>query len=704
LAPALAAPAFMVGEALPGLPPPHGQSRTLGLAMKAVAEALAQAGLPERPGTAWRIGVCLGTTVASQLNSLPFYRGFREQAAPSLAPVLAFLRTNLAEAVADLLGVDGPRLTVVNACSSGADAIGVAAAWLRGGLCDLAIAGGADELNLVPLAGFHALGVMSGEPCAPFDRDRAGLNLGEGAGVMVLETFGHAARRGVVPQLALAGFGAACDAHHLTAPDPDGRGLESAIRAALGQAQVDPGDVAFVNAHGTATRDNDRVESTVLARVFGPEVAFLSTKGYTGHALGAAGGLEAVFTGLALLDGWIPASAGHRHPATDCPVAPVTCPTSLAGRCAMSTSLAFGGNNAALVLVRMDGQAGASGAIRRPCAAPLLAGGVASAAGQDMATLATALAEGRVPTPSLRTLSGEIPPMPCLAVSEALLAGAGVGREARRADRFCRLALAAATDAWQRSLAVAGTVDPARVGLIVATGLGPHVRTFAFLDGILDFGEAGASPTDFSHSVHNAAASYIATRLGLHGPTLTVTDFDFSFARALALAQCWLALGSCDRVLVGAVDELGEVMLGVAARLLARSALPVAGEGAAFVVLDRHADAPMAIDALDAVGGDPPGLVLVDAPFVPEADRLLDVFAAPGGQVDDADALFGNAFNGMAMRTVLGMARLAQPAGTRASDAAADGVAIVSRRPGGGKAVIRISLRDSSPSPPRAGR
>jgi len=419
----------------------------------------------------------------------------------------------------------------------------------------------------------------------------------------------------------------------------------------------------------------------------------------------AAGGLEAVFTGLALLDGWIPASAGHRNPATDCPVAPVTCPTSLAGRCAMSTSLAFGGNNAALVLVRTDGQAGAVGAIQRPCSAPLLAGGVASAAGPDMATLATALGEGQVPTPSLRTLPGDVPPLPCLAVSEAALAGAGVGREIRRADRFCRLALAAATDAWRRSLAVAGPADPARVGLIVATGLGPHVRTFAFLDGILDFGEAGASPTDFSHSVHNAAASYIATRLGLHGPTLTVTDFDFSFARALVLAQCWLALGRCDRVLVGAVDELGEVMLGVAARLLARRPLPVAGEGAAFVVLARHADAaPMAIDALNAAVGDPPGRVLLDAPFVSGPERLRDVCVASGGQVDDADALFGNAFNGMAMRTVLGMARLAHDAAAKATGAAAGAVAIVSRRPGGGQAVIRVSLRDLSPSPPRAGR
>ena len=125
---------------------------------------------------------------------------------------------------------------------------------------------GADELHRVPLAGFWSLGVMDAEPCSPFDRDRAGLNLGEGAGIVVLESGGHAARRGKKAEFEVAGYGAACDAHHLTAPHPEGRGLERAIRGALGAAGVAPGQIAFINAHGTATLDNDRVEAGVLAR------------------------------------------------------------------------------------------------------------------------------------------------------------------------------------------------------------------------------------------------------------------------------------------------------------------------------------------------------------------------------------------------------------------------------------------------------
>jgi len=305
-----------------------------------------------RFGPATRVGVCLGTTVGCQLNSVPFYASFRRGESPNLDPVYNFLSTNLARSVAELLDARGPRMTVVNACSSGADAIGVAAGWIEAGLCDVAIAGGADELYIVPLSGFWSLGVMSAEPCAPFDRDRAGLNLGEGAGVLLLESEQHARNRGASAEFEVAGFGSACDAHHLTAPHPEGRGLDAAIRAALGQAGAKASDVAFINAHGTATQDNDRAEGKVISRLFGSNLPFLSTKGFTGHTLGAAGGLEAAFTLLALREGWIPASAGFANPAEAVPVTPVRRLTEISGRYALSTSLAFGGNNAAVLIGR----------------------------------------------------------------------------------------------------------------------------------------------------------------------------------------------------------------------------------------------------------------------------------------------------------------------------------------------------------------
>ena len=345
-------PTFQVAAPLPVLEGRRNHSRSLRLAMRAAQEALAEAGLGAFPPDA-RVGVCLGTTVASQLNAVPFYDAYRRHADPAMDPVLNFLSANLSEAVGDLVGAIGPRLTVVNACSSGTDAIGIASDWIRAGLCDVALAGGADELHRVPLAGFWSLGVMSAEPCAPFDRDRSGLNLGEGAGIVVLESQAHAAGRGQALEFEVAGFGAACDAHHLTAPHPDGRGLERAIHVALAEAGITPSQIAFINAHGTATQDNDRTEAGVIARLFGAQIPFLSTKGYTGHTLGAAGGLEAVFTVMGLRDGWIPASAGFIHQANDLPIAPTRHRTPIAGQYAMSTSLAFGGNNAALVIRRV---------------------------------------------------------------------------------------------------------------------------------------------------------------------------------------------------------------------------------------------------------------------------------------------------------------------------------------------------------------
>jgi 3-oxoacyl-(acyl-carrier-protein) synthase len=154
--------------------------------------------------------------------------------------------------------------------------------------------------------------------------------------------------------LFLGGYGSLSDAYHLTAPSPDGVGLKASLHTALDEAGITPRDVSFVNAHGTGTFDNDQVEGKVLHEIFGPELKMLSTKGYTGHTLGAAGGLEAVFTAAGLREMWIPASAGFLNQDEAIPLAPVREKSCISGRYAVSTSLAFGGNNAAIVIGRGD--------------------------------------------------------------------------------------------------------------------------------------------------------------------------------------------------------------------------------------------------------------------------------------------------------------------------------------------------------------
>ena len=256
-------------------------------------------------------------------------------------------------ALADWLGARGPVLTVSAACASGATALGVGADLLREGAADLVVAGGYDVLCRFVLRGFDALRSLTRERVRPFDRRRSGLLLGEAAGLVLL-----ARERDVRgPRLGrLLGHGSASDASHVAAPDPNGRGLEAAIRAALAAADVAPGDLDFVSAHGTGTPLNDRIETAVLRRVLGARAEAIpvnSIKGALGHTMGAAAALEAIMCLLAAREGLIPPTAGFEEPDPSCGLdyVPGTC-RAVRPRLMLSTSLGFGGCNAALVLER----------------------------------------------------------------------------------------------------------------------------------------------------------------------------------------------------------------------------------------------------------------------------------------------------------------------------------------------------------------
>ena len=329
--------------------PDPDRSFTVHLACHAAREALAQAGLTASLLGRARVGVCIGTSVGASLNLLDFYRARRAGTTPDLHPVRRYLNSNPAVALAQEFGAGGPVQTVVNACSSGADAIGMAASWIRQGLCDVAIAGGADELSEVTYTGFIRLMISDREPCRPFDRSRGGLNLGEGAGIVVMESEAFRNGRNAAQRATVMGYGTAADAHHLTAPHPEGLGLRLAVDTALGEAGVNAADISFINAHGTGTSNNDTVEAAVFSDLF-PSTPFISTKGMTGHTLGAAGAIEAIFTMAHLRGGAIPASVGFSAPDPAMGASPVAVHTAVAGKAAISQSLAFGGNNSVLVL------------------------------------------------------------------------------------------------------------------------------------------------------------------------------------------------------------------------------------------------------------------------------------------------------------------------------------------------------------------
>jgi len=316
--------------------------------LTAMAEALAQAGLDAAALRGRRIGVCVGTTVGCTLNDEHFYAEFRKGKQPGLAAIDRFLANNPAQYVSAALDLCGPVSTINNACTSGVDAIGQAGEWIRDGLCDMAIAGGSDELSRIPYLGFSSLLNTSEAPCRPFDLKRDGLNLGEGAGVLIMESRAAARARGAKALVEVAGYGTCGDAYHPTAPHPQGVGLEQAIRRAL--ERTPPGEIGFINAHGTATPANDQVEGSTFARIFGPQVTVFGSKGYTGHTLGAAGAIEAIFITQGLLSGEIPATAGFSEADPGCVVVPTRSLTKVRAEYALSTSLAFGGNNSALLL------------------------------------------------------------------------------------------------------------------------------------------------------------------------------------------------------------------------------------------------------------------------------------------------------------------------------------------------------------------
>jgi len=240
------------------------------------------------------------------------------------------------------------------ACSSGAAALAMAAELIESGAAPRAVAGGVDTITRVCYMGFNALRLLDPEPCRPFDRDRRGMTIGEGAAFLVLESHADARARGARIYAELAGHAMTTDAYHVTAPDPEGSGMIAAIRGALDRARLTPAAVDYANAHGTGTPQNDRIEARALARVFGEgRLLVSSNKSQIGHTMAAAGGLEAAATVLTLTQGLVPATVNL---ASVDPEVPFDCvprvPRAAPVHAAISNSFGFGGQNVTLAFTR----------------------------------------------------------------------------------------------------------------------------------------------------------------------------------------------------------------------------------------------------------------------------------------------------------------------------------------------------------------
>ena len=317
----------------------------LGLEADGFAGAVAEA--RSRYGAA-RIGVFMGTSTSGILETELAYRR-RNPDTGALPPDYRYTETHntfsLADFVRRYLGLQGPAFVVSSACSSTAKVFGSAARMIAAGACDAAVVGGVDSLCLTTLYGFHSLELTSHGPCRPFDAERDGLSIGEGAGFALLERV--SAAPGAVQ---LLGIGESCDAFHMSAPHPEGLGARSAMQDALNCAGISPADVDYINLHGTATRSNDAAEDRSVWELFGDATPCSSTKGATGHLLGAAGVTEIIISILAIENGIRPGSAHTRRidPAMRCQYQVE--PQKARVERVLSNSFGFGGSNCSVVL------------------------------------------------------------------------------------------------------------------------------------------------------------------------------------------------------------------------------------------------------------------------------------------------------------------------------------------------------------------
>lgn len=334
--------------------------RFVQLAIVAVRQAVRDAGWDPQTWDGTRVGVVLGNSLGGVQSLEASHAAMIEGGPRKVSPLMVprYMVNMVAGQVAIDVGARGPSQVTATACASGATAIGLARELLWRGDCDIVVAGGT-EAALTPLAvtGLGRMGALSGRSddpgraSRPFDADRDGFVPAEGAGILVLERVADASARGARVHAVVRGYGASTDAHHATAPAPGGEGIEQALRAALRDADLDGSDVDHVNAHGTSTPLGDAVEGRMLRRVLGRRALVSSTKGVTGHPLAAAGAIEAAYTALAVARGSVPPTANltRLDPELDLDVVHGQ-PRAASLDVAVSTSMGFGGHNAALVL------------------------------------------------------------------------------------------------------------------------------------------------------------------------------------------------------------------------------------------------------------------------------------------------------------------------------------------------------------------
>ena len=554
-----------------GIPQDAVTTRTALMGMLALKEALQEAELS--PEMLPKVGFISGTTVGGMDMSEQFYLDYISGEAHS-EYISVHDCGSCSEMTSDYFGKFAFATTLSTACSSAANAIILGANKIRCGEADIVVVGGSECITKFHLNGFNSLMILDTAPCRPFDATRRGLNLGEGAAYLVLESAESAKRRGVKAQALLSGYGNACDAFHQTASSPDGEGAYRAMKEALELSGLSPADVDYINAHGTGTTNNDLSESQAMKRLFGQHVPPMSsTKPFTGHTTSASGSIEAVFCILALQQGFLPVNLNWSQPIED-GIIPVSLPTKKELKHVLCNAFGFGGNDSSLLI--------SSAKVPEPDEGPTKKNGASTGSATcyvlsaQQISLQQPLSEAWMDEPIKynEPYARSIDPNFKEYVSPI---------EARRMGKILKRALATSKEALNAS--GLETVD----AIITGTGYGCIENTEFFLDALSKEGEQLLKPTYFMQSTHNTISSLVAIQTQNHGYNATYAHKNISFDSALLDAWLQFRLAKIDSALVGGHDEMTPTFH----QILRRGGVmglddELCGETAVSVVLSRE--------------------------------------------------------------------------------------------------------------------
>ena len=524
------------------------------LCIKAVDEAMRDAKI-EGFGGSERAGVIMGSCVGGVVSVEKYYTKEKSAELIPQMPISA-----IASQAAGYCGAGGAVMNVANACAAGTISISYAADLIRAGKADVVVAGGADSFSSVPFAGFTSLHALDANPCSPFNH-LSGITLGEGAGALIVESYEHAVKRGAKIYCEVLGSGISSDAHHITAPRPDGEGQMNAIRWAIEGSGVSETDIDYVNAHGTGTAKNDEAEFLSLRTIFGGKNDHLSassTKAMTGHCLGAAGAVEAVLAVKALTENTVPPTLGfsdddlgllaERAGSIDfCPNSPKKKELDTV----MSNSFAFGGNNASIIFSKKTGSMKKPDKLPEICITGL---GIVTPAGNGAQKYIESCADENAPgTADL-----------CSSVGKDEYDELGLKMAFyRKLDRFSQLQAVSGMYALKDGNYTVNSDNATDIGIIVGTSEGSLSPVCDFEMLIAEKGNANGSAFKFPNTVYNAAGGYLSICSGIKGYNVTATNGAQSGLFSVGYGMNVIRLGRGKAVLATGTDENNEIIRGL---------------------------------------------------------------------------------------------------------------------------------------------